>query len=403
MSKRDMENAEDFVVGEHYSASDIWNMLKVPKKRRTPEWQNTIYDFLGTYYVLCQTYNRREGIFSECKRHLGEIHCYGKPGVTLQLGMASALVSDKRTVHLFFRRSEQHDYVYLGTGKFRAFDDGLTSLLFISWKIDNGDNLLPLREHIDAFRRFCASYISDNVWIPDKSGDNLTLELLLDQLAISSAIEEVEVNTCRFGDGTRWDSGILEYEAKRSDLLSSTMSTLLSFTYSWMALETMLSLLPLPNVPRNLKDRAKLVDRCIYYLKLSLPGPYNETLLPGYEATLEQFKKVASAIPRYSRHVGQFDLQPHMNRWGLGLGKVRNVRNKFIHGVLRMPEYREPDAEEPEDDALFELSGRITLFAMQLVLYAQIAERNILLTHSFGEHKEGECAAEAVRTLHIES
>jgi hypothetical protein len=403
MGRQDMENKEHFIVGKSYSALDIWNMLKVPQKGRTPEWKNTVYDFFGTYYVLCQAYNLREGIFSECKRHLGEIYCYGKPGVTLEPGMARTLIFEKSTVHLFFRRSNQHDYVYLGTGRLSALNDGLTSPLFIRWKVENGDNLLPLRDHINALRKFCAFRISDNVWSPDKNSDNLRLELLLDQLVIASAIEEVEVNTCRFGDGTNWDSGILEYEAERSDLLSAAMAALLSFTYSWMALETMLGMLPLPTVPKNLKNGAKLIDRCIYYFKPSLLGPYNEALLPGYEATLEEFMKVASSIPRYSRHLGQFDLQPHMNRWGLGLDKVRKVRNKFIHGALCMPENLESDIKEPQDDVLFELSGRITLFAMQLVLYTQALERNILLTNNFGEHKKDEYAAETIRTLHIES
>jgi len=143
-----MENEERFLAGKHYSVLDIWNILKVPEMERTHEWQNAIYDFFGTCYVLCQTHNEGEGIFSECRCYFGEIHCYGKPGVTLQSGMAPALMYGRTTVQLFFRRSEQHDYAYHGTGKLSAFDDGLTSPLFICWEVDNGDNMLPLRKHI---------------------------------------------------------------------------------------------------------------------------------------------------------------------------------------------------------------------------------------------------------------
>lgn len=393
----------DFAVGIRYSLSDIWDILKVPEVGRTPDWQDTIYDFSGAYYVLCQEFNVRNGTFSECRRHFSEIHCYGKPGVTLQPAMARAIVLERPPVHLFFKRNEQHSYVYLGTGRFRGYYDGQVSPLYVTWAIDNGDNLLPLREHIDALRRVCAFSLNDNMWLQEKVGDNPTLELLSDQLIISSAIEEVQVNTCRFGDGTRCDSGMLKLEANRSQRLSSMMAAVVSFTYSWMALETMLGMLPLPKVPKKLKSGAKLIDRCIYYLKLSLPGPYDESLLPGYEVSLERFKEHTLKIPRYHRQLGQFCLQPHMNRWGLGLDKVRNIRNRFIHGALQMPGYGDPRMEDSDDDLLFELSGRIVVLTMQLVLYAQATERNILLAGSFNEHKEGESAAEAVRMLHIDN
>ncbi len=392
-----MRHATGFEIGKFYSLSDIWNILGVTEIDRTLKWQNTIYDFCGTYYVLCQAYHSHEGMFSECKLHLGEMHCYGNPGVPLQLSMAAELLSEEKSINLFFRKSKQSDYTYLGHGKFRGLDDGLTSPLYIHWAIDSEDRLLPLREHISKFRKFCQSYVYDT-W-PDDS----TLELLLDQLALAAAIEEVQVNTCRFGDGTHYDSAILKHEAMRSDLLSSVISVLLSFTYSWMALETMLEALPLPNVPKNLKAGTKPIDRCIYYLKRSLPVSYNETLMPGYDTTLERFRKLVASMSRYSKHVGKFDLQPHMNRWGLGVDKIRRIRNKYIHGALQMPELfdEESGMEGPCDDMLFELSTRITLFTMQLVLYAQIKERNILLTRSVGEHKKGDCASEAVRSLHI--
>ena len=397
-----MDEKEVFTVGERYSESDIWNGLRVPKRERTPKWQNAIYDFCGSYYVLCQAYNSGEGTWHECRRHLGELYCYGKPGVVLEPEIVRSVVDDKKAVHLFFRTNEHQHYSYLGAGKFSAYNDSFSSPLYIRWIVHSGDGLIPLRNHIDAFRRFCAYSISDDVWITDRSGDNLTPELLLDQLAIASSIENAEVNTCRFGDGTNWDSGILQYEARRSDLLSSTMAVLLSLTYCWMALETMLALLPLPKVPKELKHGAKLVDRCIYYLKQVLPDRYDECLLPGYETTLEKFRRTVQEISAYSRHVGSFNLQPHMNRWGLGISKVRNIRNKFIHGLLWMPEPCEPEEEEPEDDTLFELSARITILTMQLVLHARCAELNVLMCHGWGDYKEGDCAADALRKLHVD-
>jgi hypothetical protein len=401
-----MKKKDGFVVGKHYSLSDIWNIIKVPEEERTDRWLNTIYDFSGAHYMLCQAYNRSQGIFAQCRCHLGELYCHGKRGLSLQPGITRSIVYKEKEVHLFFERSEKDGCVYLGTGRLGGLDDGLTSPIFIRWEINSGDNLLPLRQHIDALRKFCAFGMSYKAWckgwIPDKGGENLSLlELLLDQLAISSAIEEVEVDTARFGDGVNWDSGILEYEAHRSDLLSSIMATLLSFTYSWMALETLLGLLPLPKVPKQLKRGAKLIDEGIYYLKLALPSKYNEALLPGYGETLERFKKVVLSMPRYSKYVTRFDLQSHMNAWGIGIDKVRNVRNKFIHGVLQMPGPAEYAGEETEDELLFELSSRIALFTMQLVLYARISECNILLSQDFDGYREGESAAEAVRVLHL--
>ncbi len=156
-----MKNTADFIVGKCYSTSAIWNILEVPEVDCTPEWQNNIYDFLGTCYVLCQAYGGSEGIFSECKHHLGEMYCYGKQGATLRPEMARALTFGKKTFKIFFRKSKLRDYVYLGHGKFRGLSElTSTSPLFIHWAIDSGDRLLPLREHIDAFRRFCAFSIN---------------------------------------------------------------------------------------------------------------------------------------------------------------------------------------------------------------------------------------------------
>ena len=384
-----------FTIGTRYSVDDVWNTLQVPAADRTIDWLSGVHLYDGFVYALCSRFRGNEKPHSHTARlRLGQLYWRGERGSSLSVRVARSLLHSDQCVHLFFSGAETSDFEYLGRGILQGMDAIGIDTPALSWEVDRGDGILCLRKHCDALRQVCAFDLADG-------SDDPILDAV-ELLELAAAIDEVQIDTVEFGTGTMWDSGWRHYESVRSDLLSDIVTSFTVFTYIWMALEAVLETFRLPPVPRSLKQGgASPVDRALYHMQQGAPDDNDCSLMPGYIESINHLHELLVQDDRYCDMEKEFMVLPHMNRWGIGLHVVRKLRNKLLHGALRLPEPAEWSGQEPRDMLLFEMSDRVVLLSVQLLLSLEHAWRGTTPGVDSGTAAAGDCVGTSLRRLHL--
>lgn len=232
--------------------------------------------------------------------------------------------------------------------------------------------LLGLREHLARLSILIGNpdyytqipTVSQNKWRGSWS-------LAADWLYISASTDSVEVNTLEYDHSIMWCGRAAEYENLRSDVLSLLTTSLIRFTFVWGSLETLINLLNLPRVPKNIKSGHSKIDDAIYYLKEEFePAPR----LMFYDAVLANFRERLSQSNFDSYH-SEFKLKPYMGITGVGLHVVRKVRNEFAHGAMSMP-WPTPgnsvDSMELNNVRTIETATRLIALSIQMLQLAYL-------------------------------
>jgi hypothetical protein len=159
-----------------------------------------------------------------------------------------------------------------------------------------------------------------------------------------------------------------EYEGKRSDLLSEVLQALLRFTFVWGAFETLAKILAPPPVPKHVKPANKIVDRVSYQLRNSFDQ--HRTVPWGYSYWLQELKTAirSEGWVQLKRH---FALNACAGHSGMAISVVRHIRNRFAHGIVRLPEPEHLTGRRPNEPLIIDLSTRLTLVTMQMMLLSK--------------------------------
>lgn len=233
------------------------------------------------------------------------------------------------------------------------------------------DKLVSIAEHCDRLAMLLAQL--DALPLRQEVFDEgISWLKISDQLHVASSILDVEVNTARFDDSVIWCETAWEFESERSKLLSQMVTQFVIFTIVWGSFESVIKMIDLPQIPKTLKaGRSSPIDQAIFFLKTH----YEPRPLPRfYELIVADLKDIIKQLPEYNQLSSEFRLQPHYGISGIGAHIVRRIRNMFAHGVISFP-YREE--EGLEEIRLIEISTRITLLTIQMLLFAYFKDQHL--------------------------
>ncbi len=394
-----------FTIGKQYLIDEIWDALQVAPAQRGDVWRNGLHEYRGSLYVLCSRFRPPGQFFPhQARLRLGQLYWDGASGSDLEPGAVDAVLRGGTPCHLFFSDDEERGFEYLGGGLCEGLSLGFGSPPSVSWEVDPGDGMLCLRKHCNALRRFCLYGPSG----PDGEAmdDSALYEAeefrsVVDWLDLAAAIDSVEVDTTEFIGACDFCSSARDYESARSKLFSDVVTAMTFFTYIWLAAEQLIKALHLPKVPKALRSGGRDIDRALYYLKCRMADDRDPDRMPAYEQSLERLKQPLSRDPRYRQLVRSLAIEPHMNYWGMGLHIVRRLRNHLFHGAMQLPEPEEWSVTEPHDVELIELSARLALLSIQMVLIALYEERGAQHERFRGVPGVRDAAVRTLRSLHL--
>ena len=240
----------------------------------------------------------------------------------------------------------------------------MTSLVSVS---EHSDRLYILLSKLPSVEQRSKQGIKTQEWIP-----------AADWLHIASGIDKVTLNINKFDETVLYCRTAWEYESKRNELLTQSVTKLSIFNFIWGGLETIIKVIS-PNqldieLARKLRRRNGIVDRAIFFLKQKYdPLP----CVPMYDELISQFRLVLAKHPSYS-YLNKFFREDELTSLsGLGLHIIRQIRNDFAHGSAKMPipEYwgekgNTITASEQLHLDVIEMSSRILLLTVQMLLLA---------------------------------
>ncbi len=206
--------------------------------------------------------------------------------------------------------------------------------------------------------------------------EEITWENVAEWLHVAGSVHAVDIVTGSFDMSVLFCESVLDYEAARSKVLSKLVANLSIFNFVWSGLETSLDLIEPPKVPKSLKPgKSSKIDNAIFYLK----NNFRFYDLPYYDWTIAELRDTIAKIPYYSNLSDQFKLQPYIGISGIGLHVVRKIRNKLAHGTMSIPEPEDWTGIEPLDAKLIELSARIVLLSIQMLIMAYLKDDDFLV------------------------
>jgi hypothetical protein len=232
-----------------------------------------------------------------------------------------------------------------------------------------------------------------------QDGEIVAWENAADWLEVAASVQRIEVDTSYFDDSVEFCGTAYDYQRARSLGFSALVTERTIFNFEWGSFETVTKLIDPPGVPKEVKSgRASLVDRALYYLKISYEP---RSPIPFYREAVEALC-VAINDPQ-PEVLKKYRFEEHVSLSGVGLSVVRHIRNKLAHGAAFMPEPDEYWDNGGLNAAVVEVSTRILLYTIQLLLTAHLGQTSFNLELRRDEY--GESLSEDVhfvlRSLHV--
>lgn len=225
--------------------------------------------------------------------------------------------------------------------------------------------LKEIDEHCSDLSSFLSGWDMQLYW-PD----------LCDWLHVASGIVKVEFDVIRFESGFGWCSNADEFSLSREEILQKYITELTRFTYVWSALESLINDIN----PEKAHEKGKINSIC-FYLKNRL-GP-TDNILP-YTLLLKQLHSLLSKSEvNEPKILNRFEKIPHVSSHGRGIYVIYKLRNLFLHGSLNFPfpdGENKPNSSYPE---LVNLSTRIVLLTIQMILMAHYVDSDIKTTYDW--------------------
>lgn len=215
-------------------------------------------------------------------------------------------------------------------------------------------NLYPITEHAYEVRKVM-KYLH---FIHGKDPQGL----MIDWLNMAAGVSKVEIVTEKYDSSIYLCESALAYERDRSYLWSELSQELISFNFIWGSLEYLIK------------------DMCDKYGKASttmrgrifLRNNYKYDVIPEYE--ISYYRLLEFMLSNMSEEIpNDFDDESFIAK---GLILTSKVRNMFAHGSRGLPEIEDYSEGLSIDIELINLSSRITLFIIQMILIIKYYDSN---------------------------
>jgi 5-methylcytosine-specific restriction protein A len=122
-------------VGELYSRSDIYRILRIPKSQQGGDWLNGYHRHGSDYYVFCNVGTAgRTGHDYENRFEGDRLIWFGKRTSTFAQESIKNLISGDYRVLVFVRDNDRSKFTFLGLGTAVPHYDS-SSPVRIDWKI----------------------------------------------------------------------------------------------------------------------------------------------------------------------------------------------------------------------------------------------------------------------------
>jgi hypothetical protein len=170
---------------------------------------------------------------------------------------------------------------------------------------------------------------------PKNSDKNLTWERSIEWLNLGLSIQATNVITGYHDDTLLYCGSAMEYEIKKSEILSEIVTDISIFNFLWGSFESLCKSINLEKVPNSIKKRRNFVDDTLFYLKQDYP------LIPLPHQYIEQLKELESIVSKSpeSKSINFKNLYNSklLNNTGKALTLIRLIRNDFAHGSYTLP------------------------------------------------------------------
>lgn len=122
-------------VGELYSRSDIYEILRIQEPKQGGDWLNGYHRHGSDYYIFCNVGTAaRTGHDYENQWEGERLVWYGKTNSTFDQASIKNLISGDYRVLLFVRDNDRAKFTFVGLGK-PVPHRGSSSPVRIDWKI----------------------------------------------------------------------------------------------------------------------------------------------------------------------------------------------------------------------------------------------------------------------------
>lgn len=191
-------------------------------------------------------------------------------------------------------------------------------------------------------------------------------------LQMASGLDDVNLITEKFDSSIYYCSSALYFQNERSDMLSILAKELSFFNFVWGAFESILETLEPLIEGCNIQSYGKIKATSYILRKKQVP------LLSGYTASLNNLQTLFKTL--ITKNIN-YD---HITFKGKGIYIVSKIRNQFAHGALLLPYDPDnfPDSEKSHS-ALINISSRIVLLTIQMLLLSFFFEKDIELENLF--------------------
>lgn len=245
------------------------------------------------------------------------------------------------------------------------------------------NHLIPLSKHCYRLSCLLASLSGDEIKY-EPENEVASWELASDWLKIASGVIKVEVDTTKHDFSLSYCGNAWDYEEKRSQLLSELATKLTTFNFIWGAIETVIKVISPKgfdySLGKKLKRKGDFVDRGVYYLRTQ----YNQTpILEDYSQTLAEFRLMIEKS-NFKNLQNCFHLDEMTSISGLAFHIIRMIRNSFAHGSTLFPDPEDwgeknnnLSEEEKVHTEIIELSSRLLLFTIQMLILAYYKDQNL--------------------------
>lgn len=215
---------------------------------------------------------------------------------------------------------------------------------------------------------------------------------ITDWLNMAAGVEEVKVITEKYDSSIYMCDSALYYSNEKSKLWSKLCTVLVTFNFIWGSSESLI----LKFVTKTGKDSTTYLGRKF------INENYTNTLIEGY---LQTYNTLQYLLQKEMKNKGMEDVikEPQTTK---GLYLVSKLRNQFAHGSRFLPEPDDWSVDINNEIEIIQLSSRIVMFTMQMLLLSQYGLRGQIIENpslfNFEQLDESISLDSLIKNLHFD-
>lgn len=162
------------------------------------------------------------------------------------------------------------------------------------------------------------------------------------------------------------------YDDSMGEKYSKIVVELTLFMFIWASLEALIDLI-ISNTEKE-KEGGKIKAACTLLEHTFI----NQNCLPFYDELLKSLKEMAFSSEIFRRFIINIKENQFNNTSGEALELIYKIRNSFAHGFLKFSIETDNAIMDIKDDKIINLSSKLTLISMQMLLLAYFRKNNYL-------------------------